>query len=83
MSPRSASCYRISLEEIGSDGTTKGRFSGTCDAYLLAVAQEDGGELRMFTYHDGPVPQRRRVCDAEPRRAHARHRRPPALTLYA
>ena len=64
MSPTASTRYHVHVNEIHPDGTTKERFDGTCDAYVLAVAQERNGELRVFTDHDGPVRQRRRAIQS-------------------
>jgi hypothetical protein len=54
------STWRITVVEISADGSTRERFCGDCDAYLLAVAKTvSGGQLRLFTDHDGPINQRR------------------------
>jgi|GEM_PF-3486376 len=64
MSPAKLSRYRVTLVELLPDGTTKERFQGDCDAYLLAVVAAIRGELRAFTDHDGPAQQRRTALDA-------------------
>ena len=64
MSPTASTRYHVHVNEIHPDGTTKERFDGTCDAYVLAVAQERNGELRVFTDHDGPVRQQRRAIQS-------------------
>ncbi len=56
--------FHVTLSEVRPDGTTKERFDGTCDAYVLAVAQEHNDELRIFTDHDV-----RRANGARPSRA--------------
>ena len=47
------------LTEIRPDGTTKDLIDATCSAYVLAVAQDQSGELRLLTDHAGPPGQRR------------------------
>lgn len=65
MSEQAASTYRITVIEILPDGTSKERFHGDCDAYVLAVAKTiSSGELRLFTDHDGPIHHRRTVLAA-------------------
>lgn len=64
MSPQPPSRYRITLVEIRPDGTTKDRIEGTCEAYIVAITQHAGGELRVLTDHDGPVTQRRNALQA-------------------
>jgi hypothetical protein len=64
MSPTVPSRFHVNLQEIRPDGTTKERFDGICDAYVLGVAQEHNGELRVFTDHDGPTRQRRRAIQS-------------------
>lgn len=59
MSPEPAVHYRITLVELGPDGTTKERIAGTCSAYVLAMCADINGELRILTDHDGPPGQRR------------------------
>lgn len=59
MSSEPAVQYRITLVEIGPDGTTKELVAGTCSAYVLAICKDLNGELRILTDHDGPCGQRR------------------------
>jgi hypothetical protein len=56
--------YRITVVELLPDGTSKERFHGDCDAYLLAVTATLGDQLRVFTDHDGPQQQRHTALDA-------------------
>jgi hypothetical protein len=53
MSKNLPSRYRLSVVELLADGTTKERFGGDCDSYVLAVAASVCRELRIFTDHDG------------------------------
>jgi hypothetical protein len=64
MSPTALPRYHVNESEILPDGTAKERFDGTCDAYVVGVAQERSGQLRFFTDHDGPVRQRRRAIQS-------------------
>jgi len=64
MSRAASSRYHVNVSEVRPDGTTKERFDGTCDAYVLGVTQERNGELRVFTDHDGSVRQRRRAIQS-------------------
>lgn len=64
MTPTASSRYHVNVSEVRPDGTTKERFDGTCDAYVLGVAQERNGELRVFTDHDGSVRHRRRAVQS-------------------
>lgn len=53
--------YEITLLEHRPDGTTRELFAGRASAFVIAVCAEVGGELRIFTHHEGPTPQRRRA----------------------
>ncbi len=59
MSSEPAVQYRITLVEIGLDGSTKELIAGTCSAYVLAICKDLNAELRVLTDHDGPTQQRR------------------------
>jgi len=60
----SARRYQLTLVEHLPDGSIKERFHGDCEAYTLAVTTTVGGELRVFTDHDGPPQQRRTALQA-------------------
>jgi len=61
MSATAARPYEITLLEHRSDGTTRELFAGTASAFVIAVCAQVGGELRIFTDHEGPTSQRRRA----------------------
>lgn len=56
--------YRITVVELRPDGTSKERFHGDCDAYLLAVTTTVRDQLRVLTDHDGPTAQRQTALEA-------------------
>ena len=64
MSSEPTSQYRVTVVEIGADGTTKDRIEGICEAYVLAITKRSGGELRVLTDHDGPATQRQKALRA-------------------
>jgi hypothetical protein len=53
--------FRVLLERIEPDGTTREIVAGDCSAYVLAICAEVNGELRVLTDHDGPPGQRRKA----------------------
>ena len=46
------------LGELSPDGTAKELIDATATAFVLDIALEHAGQLRVLTDHDGPVPQR-------------------------
>jgi hypothetical protein len=61
MNPAAARPYEITLLEHRPDGTTRELFAGRASAFVIAVCAAIGGELRIFTHHEGPAePQRDR-----------------------
>jgi len=50
--------YRIVISELRPEPSIKEPAAGDCSSNLVAITAQVGGELRIFTDHDGPPDQR-------------------------